>query len=250
MMKYLLTLLLIPTISLSVLAANDVKSLWEKANTYYEQQKYDSAISYYEQLASKEPDNAIVYYNLGNSYYRSNNIGRAVLNYEKTLALSPNNKNAQDNLILTRSRISNRIQPIPEIFFLRWWNSITQPSKAMLWSIVSVLVFLIIIGALAAKRMDKLPFRWPLQLTVGLFVVLLITLTFSITASSKAKDSMRSVVMENDAPFTAVPEQVSAQSLVPEGTTVKRLSEKGGWIEVKLPDGRVGWMNSNLLEDI
>jgi len=39
-------------------------------------------------------------------------------------------------------------------------------------------------------------------------------------------------------------------TLVPEGTTVKVLDVKPNWAEVRLPDGRIGWLQMNVMEKI
>ena len=39
-------------------------------------------------------------------------------------------------------------------------------------------------------------------------------------------------------------------ALIPEGTTVKIEDEKGEWIEVKLPDGRTGWLQKGTIDKI
>ena len=90
---------------------------WQKANRFYQEKNYDSAAAYYTKLAKLNPENPEIFYNLGNTYYRLNKIGFAVLNYEKALKLKPDYRQAQDNLELTQSRISNRIQQSPPTFF-------------------------------------------------------------------------------------------------------------------------------------
>ena len=110
-------ILLLYTFQLFASSANE---WWQKGNKFYAQKQYDSAAYYYEKLAVQKPKDAVLYYNLGNSYYKLNDIGLAVLNYERALHLDPGYKDAEDNLILTQSRIANRIQGSEDIFFVRW----------------------------------------------------------------------------------------------------------------------------------
>src|SRR4051812_15187191 len=106
-MKNLACLLVLTILYIHAGAAPSYSAQWEKAGNFYSNKQYDSAAYYYEQIAALKPRNAAVYYNLGNSYYRLNLIGPAVLNYERALHIDPSYKEAQDNLSLTQSRITN-----------------------------------------------------------------------------------------------------------------------------------------------
>src|SRR5437867_3206445 len=81
-------------------AAGDHNATWQKGNAFYQQKQYDSAAFYYEQLAALKPQNAEIYYNIGNTYYRLNKIGPSVLNYERALKINPGYKEAHENLLL------------------------------------------------------------------------------------------------------------------------------------------------------
>src|SRR5690606_26240313 len=90
---------------ISVFASGNYNDWWQKGNQYYEQKNYDSAAYYYNRIATLQPNDAEVYYNLVNTYYRLNLVGKAVLNYERALKYAPNHQLAADNLYLTQSRI-------------------------------------------------------------------------------------------------------------------------------------------------
>lgn len=229
-------------------ASPDYDKLWQQANKFYEQKIYDSAAFYYEGIASGKPEDADVYYNLGNTYYRLNLIGPAVLNYERALRIDPDYKDAKDNLLLTQNRIGNRIQSAPEIFFVKWWKAWTHGSRAGMWAVLSLILFLALIGAILARRFNKVQF--PPQVTIALVFLYFITLVLAFFSASHKKDSGRGVVMKQDTPLVAAPQSTKSQSLVPEGTTVKWGSENGGMVEVTLPDGRSGWMSKAALEKI
>lgn len=248
-MRQLLFLLILSIHCLPGFAAVAPKDQWKKANSFYQQKQYDSAAYYYEQLTALQPQDAEVYYNLGNAYYRLNQVGPAVLNYERALHIRPSYKEAEDNLALTQSRITNRISPIPDIFFLNWWHSITTASLAGTWAGISLLLFLIVISMLIAGRFNKMP-TIPVQLYVAIGIIWLITLSFAFAAAGNKADSCKGVVMSMDAPMFAAPKQSKPQNVVPEGTTVELLNENNGWVEIKLPDGRAGWMERELLAKI
>lgn len=222
---------------------------WKKANGYYSSKQYDSALLYYEKIAALSPGDAVVYYNLGNTYYRINQIGPAVLNYERALKIDPSYKAAEDNLLLAQSRIPNRIVGMQNIFFVRWWHSITAGSHASMWAILSLVLFVALISLLLARRFGKAG-KMPPQVTPFVAVVWLLTLFISIVSATNKQDSGAGVVMQNDAALLTEPEKGKIQSLVPEGTTVKWQAEMGNWVEVKLPDGRAGYIRKEDLAKI
>ena len=63
---------------------------------------------------------ADVYYNLGNSYYKAGEIAKAVLNYERALLMKPGNSDIRANLEVARAKTIDKVEPVPEVFFVSW----------------------------------------------------------------------------------------------------------------------------------
>ncbi len=226
-----------------------VAKLWDQGNDYYQQKKYDSALVCFEQIIVQQPGNPRVYYNAGNAWYRLNNIGMAVLSYQRALRIDPKYKEASENLLLAEARISNHIQKGQDLFFIQWWKSLTQPSNANMLGVVSLVCFLLLLGAILLRRYKNITWVRP-QMIGGLAVIWAAFLLFSFVSADNARLRDHAVVMETDAPMTGAPQQTQAQSYIPEGTTVKILNKKAGNVEVRLPDGRSGWMKQEHLEEI
>lgn len=226
------------------------KQQWKKATDYYLQKEYDSAAFYFEQIAASKPQNAEVYYNLGNAYYRLNKIAPAVLNYQRALHINPSYKEAQDNLIITKARISHHIAPIEDIFFIAWWKSITSHTLATTWAVLSLIVFLLIIASVWLRKFHGSGTRIPVQVPGILGFVCFCFLLFAFVSAGKSYGTSGAVVMENDAPLMNNLQKGKPLSLIPEGTTVKIISENEMWVEVSLPDGRVGWLQQSHITKI
>jgi tetratricopeptide (TPR) repeat protein len=246
-MKKIIFLLLLVAIAIRGYCS-PLDKWWQNANTFYSQKQYDSAAFYYEKIAALKPNNASVYFNLGNTYYRLNQVGLAVLNYERALKINPDHKEAQDNLYVTQNRINNRIINIPDIFFVRWWQSITAPVNSGKWAICALILFLLLLVTLSLKIIRKK--QLPPQLIAGILIVWCLSLILAFISANNKVQTTKAVVMQTDAPFMNMPQYGKAQSLVPEGTVVNLKGEQKGWIEVKLPDGRTGWMEKFLLTKI
>ncbi|MBA3827651.1 MAG: tetratricopeptide repeat protein [Taibaiella sp.] len=222
---------------------------WQQGNNYYQQKEYDSAIASYEHVSILNPKDAIVYYNLGNAYYRLNKIGYAVLNYERALRYDPSFKEAMENLLLTQTRIANRIPHVPDIFFVKWWKLITKGTNANGWAIAALLFFLCALAIVLFRRTGKRNISIPSQLT-GIMILLCIgCLSLAYVASGNKIESQIAVVMQNEAPLL-LQVQGKTQSLVPEGTIVEIKETTGSWTHIQLPDGRTGWIQNNFLTQV
>lgn len=220
---------------------------WEAGNRLYQAKQYDSAAWYFEQIAALKPQDAVVYYNLGNSYYRLNKVGPAVLNYEKALQIKPDYPEAKDNLTLAQSRI---VKPIPyaeDIFFVSWWNSLTAQSNMGLWSVISLVLFLAVITIAILKTLGKIGFATR-KLQVSLLSLWAVTIIFAFASNGKRAEQ-RAVMMEEGTPLLNDKKGKSIGN-IPEGTTLDIESESGSMLEITLPDGRTGWVNKNTVAKI
>lgn len=223
---------------------------WQKANGFYQEKNYDSAVFYYEKLSSLSPDDAAIFYNLGNSYYKLNNIGKAVLSYERALKIEPGFKNARENLELAQSRISNRILPPEDIFFVRWWKKVTSPSLSGVWAVASLILFLSFLAILAFRRWGKAP-AWLRPQVAGITAFLFLAgVTLAYFSARKNISRYRAVVISGNVPLQENQNGGKTISLVPEGTVVRIQAEKGHSLSIKLPNGSSGWVPAEAVEKI
>lgn len=248
-MKLRLLLLLLLS-NLSVCIAADVQRLWKIATDFYLQKQYDSALSYYEELAKNKPANADLYYNLGNVYYRLNNVPKAVLNYERALKYDPNNKDAQDNLAITQARITKLIVPVKEVFFVEWWNGITEGKKSSTWATLSIIILVVSLLSMWMRKYSLIGKSIPVQVPSIMGIICIVFLLLGFVSSSNSVANNGAVVIENDAPLMTEADNGKILTAIPEGTTINIISKVGSWVEVKLPDGREGWLLLTQIETI
>lgn len=246
--KFLSIALLCLSMPFWTCASQQEASLWSKANTYYSQKRYDSAEAYYSQLLRKYPKNALLQYNMGNVSFRLNKVGKAVLHYQKAALLQPGNKDITDNLLLAKGRIQNPIPEAAPIFFVRWWNGLLQVFQPDTWAVLSLLTFGLVLALIWYARVKKEQFahagRW-LSLAVVSLILCGCMTWFSYEA---ATNSGLAVILE---PATTLLEEPRASGKVlgalPEGTVIEVYAEDGRFINVKLPNGREGWVLSSAL---
>jgi tetratricopeptide (TPR) repeat protein len=220
---------------------------FERGNVLYREGKFEQAAAAYEAILGQGLAGPAVYFNLGNSYYRLGKIAPAILAYERSLRLQPNDPDVKHNLSLVNLKTSDRIEPLPDLFFVEWLRafSVVVPLRTTGWlfAVAWVLFFgglaaLYILGSSAAARFARI-------LAVGAFVALipLTALIISQVADSRSR---------NDAIITAAvvtaktsPDVQSVDAFViHEGLKVRLSDSVGGWVKIVLADGKVGWVRA------
>lgn len=220
---------------------------WSQANRFYQQESFDSAVVYYEKIARYQPSNEVLYYNLGNAYYRLNKIGYAILNYNKALRLKPDYNQASDNLALAQNRIKGRLPELQEVFFISWWNQLTVPAYASSWAILSLVVFLLLLGVIFWNK-HKRQVVIHQGILYALVVVFLCVLSLTYVSAQRNNFSENAVVVMDSAVFKM---KVSGKvESVPEGTLVTIERKENDRVEVSLPDGRVGIIDTTAIKII
>lgn len=126
----------------------------------YMEQKYEDAITVYEEVMQVNGVSSELLYNLGNACFKANQLGKAVLCYERALRLDPGNKNAQNNLAYVRTRIDDlnkgelkgrnlNITPDAPSFLGGIYSGITKETSSNYWALFAAFAFVLFIGFLA-----------------------------------------------------------------------------------------------------
>ncbi len=226
---------------------------YEIAHQQYNEANFDSALVVYQSIYEAGFTSAELLYNIGNTYFKLRQIPSAILYYERALKLAPNDTDILHNLAIANSRIIDKIEPVPQLFFKNWWETFYKMFSADWWAIISLiflalfllLLFTFIISGNRAIR--KVSFF------SGLLFLLITIGTFGM-ASQKyyyTKSINEAIVFT---PTITVKSSPSASSVdlfvLHEGTKVSLLDEVDGWKEIKIANGSVGWMPSESLKGI
>ncbi|MBW6497709.1 MAG: tetratricopeptide repeat protein [Bacteroidales bacterium] len=229
------------------------EELIRQANEAYVNGQYSYAIELYESVIEQELESHELYYNLGNAYFKENLFGAAILNYERALKLKPSDENSLFNLEVARTRTIDRINPVPLIFYERWWKNFYSKLSVDGWSwmiIFLLLGFLAAMGAFFFSRtrgMKKTAFGVSLIFAVAM-VVSLAAVRAQYSNTYKRKDA---IVMVPRATAKSSPGEASPDLFViHEGSKARITSELGEWYEVRLANGNVGWVKKYALEVI
>ena len=246
--KNILPAVFLTIIFFSEISAQSSQILFEGANSDYLEGNYEQAIEKYIQILNNDVQSGEVYFNLGSAYYKLNQYGRAILYYEKAEKFLSGDEALEKNLKLVRLRIIDKIEPIPQLFIKVWWNDVLNLLGLNMYAWITliffmVLTFLIAVNILRIRKMNKI-----IWIVASIFLLVLIlfinkayifeTIQFGIILSDKV-----SIVSEPNISGTEM-------FILHEGTKVQKLRKLGDWLEIKIADGKTGWLKSETLESI
>lgn len=224
-----------------------------QANEMYAKGKYQLAAKQYEEILAIQGVAPELYYNLGNTYFKMNEIGRSILNYERALRLSPSFEDAQINLELAQQKVVDNINQSPTFFIGRWIDELIKLLTSNQWIVISfglflfclVSVFMFIFGS--SHQLRKTSFYFG----VVLLIISIICLTFSGIQKNQMTNHSEAIIMSGVVTVKSSPDESGTDLFqLHEGTKVHIKSSLGGWSEIKLINGSIGWVELANLEKI
>ncbi|MBN1115888.1 MAG: tetratricopeptide repeat protein [Bacteroidales bacterium] len=254
-MRYLLNIIIV-YLSFSSIAFGqaDTDSLFAKGNEAYKNKQFFDAIELYSVIIEHHENvSAEVYYNLGNAYYKTGDFSRAILNYERALLLNPSDEDIQFNLAKAKTYLVDKIEVIPDFFVKTWFKKILIFFDSNLWAILALLFFnLSITGILIYNFTKSVAFR---KLSFILSILFLFFSVFALSFAFKTRnyieESNSAIVLEPTVRVKSSPDLESNDMfIIHEGLKVDVIREIGTWSEIRLSDGKQGWMQSENFEKI
>ena len=249
--RNLLVLLLLLVLPFGVIAKQAADSLFAHANKAYAQKKYEAAAVTYQKVLDAGSKTASVYYNLGNAQYRLNNLASAILNYERAHRLSPNDKDINANLALANSKITDKMEAVPELFFKRWWTSFLLLLNVQSWSVLGVLSLLIGFTGLIIYLFSKEYQSKRISFYSGLLFLLLgiCFVAFASAEEGYMQTRKQGIVFNGTVNVKSAPDaKQKTLMVIHEGTKVNIIEPKNDWLKVELPNGNIGWIEAGALQ--
>ncbi|HIZ90512.1 MAG TPA: tetratricopeptide repeat protein [Candidatus Bacteroides merdavium] len=224
-----------------------------EGDSAYVNNDFASAIQIYESLLQKgeAPE---IYYNLGNSYYKMDDIARAILNYERALLLSPGNADIRANLEIARSKAIDKVTPIPEIFFVTWIKSLVNSQSSDAWARTGIVSFLLFLVSLAIFLFTQ-HIKWK-KVGFSASVLLLVVTVLSNVFASQQKNFLTerndAIILSPSVTVRSTPsESGTSLFILHEGRKVEiKDNSMREWKEIRLEDGKVGWVPASSVEVI
>jgi tetratricopeptide (TPR) repeat protein len=206
---------------------------------------FRSAADYFEELSQRGVRNAVLYRNLGNAYLLADDLPRAILWYRRGLRLAPNDVDLRDSLAEARQRVS-----YPAAGDLGRPRSDDRPPwlphLRSSWLMLAATIFYAL-GCLSVTRWRMV--RRGRLLNGGLLALLMAGvlagwLMIRTKEQSNHEEHPLVVIARDGVQLrrgngTAFPPRYAAS--VNRGVEGRRLFERGGWVQIELSGGEIGW---------
>jgi hypothetical protein len=251
-MKHLFLAILL-CCSVSILAKNEVPDKMKTAEEFYKKGHYEQAITIYNSILSKDEESAEIYYNLGNAYYKSGKNALAILYYERAILIKPNYNDARFNLELAQAKNMDKIEKTEAVFLENVFDRFANIMTSNGWAILSVIIFIVFLGlafvyAFSGIRSLR---KFTFFTAILCFFVSISSMVMSKIQKDKILDREFGIIMSGSVTVRSSPDDNGTSIfVVHEGTKVEIDNALDGWTEIKLSDGKVGWVENTDLEKI
>ncbi len=222
-----------------------------KAEQYYAEAKYDSARLTYQKVLAKGYHSAELYYNLGNVFYKQNEIPSAILYYEKALKLDPSNDNVLFNLKLANTRIQDKIEALPLLFFIRWYIGLYNMYSVDNWAKISLVLFSIFALFILFYFLGKRILIRKTGFYFGLIFLFLSAASMFLTYKKHTSqiEQAQAIVFSPSVTVKSSPNPNGVDLFViHEGTKIHIIDKVGLWCEIKIANGSIGWIEISTIQ--
>lgn len=229
------------------------EELWNSANEAYNNAEYATALEYYNAILGRGLHSAALYYNLANTYFKTEQLGSAILYYNRALRIAPADEDIRHNLEYAEQMTKDSIEKIPEFILTTWVRSMRGALSSTAWSVISLVLLALALGmALLYMLAQRLTLR-----KIGFYIMVVSTLMFIITSlfawseREMIVNSREAIVMNSAISIKSSPDRAATELFVlHEGTKVSIGHEIAGWAEIRISDGRKGWVENSRIEKI
>ncbi len=248
MKTLILTLILV---FFATLAHADFAEDLQNGNKFYAEKNYEKAKTEYEKVLLSGYESAALYYNLGNVYYRTKSVANAVYYYEKAALLAPGDEDIQVNLAFARNRIYDKITPNNKPALLRYYETLVRQFTSGNYAAISLLTFVFSLLAVALYLFSKSKKRKIIGFSAGIvfFIFAAISFVFSQKRYTEQTKLDTAIVFAESVSVKSAPDNSATELfIIHEGLKVGISEQQGNWTEIRLEDGRAGWLTATSLK--
>ncbi len=242
--------IIISCFSFLIAKAQSSTELFSNANQSYKSKEFQQAADDYEKIIAEGNISAEVYYNLGNCYYKLNNVSKSILAFERARKLSPNDEDINHNLAIARLKATDKIQPVPELDVIVWWNSFTSFYSSNEWSLFALTFIWLSVFAFAIYLFmaRKKTFSW---ITGAFLFISFLFFTLALHQKKEEQHSNLAILIVSSSYVKSSPDANGGDLfMIHEGCKLEVLDQVGEWKKIRLEDGKVGWLEEGNFEMI
>ncbi|MCF7825107.1 MAG: tetratricopeptide repeat protein [Candidatus Marinimicrobia bacterium] len=243
-MRTSLKSVLISLLMLSTVFAVDVEGLMAQGNSFYEKGDFKSAISSYEKILKTDMVSTALHYNLGCAYFSQKEYGKAILQFEKARQLSPRDPDVLHNLEYSKLFLKDRFDLPEPMVFVAWFKELRQSlSLAELKFLEEILFSLLIMGVIIYRLSSINSLRRVLLPATMITGILFLFMGGWLIERAVSMDEKHAILLVDEAAVRSAPiPGASTLFVIHEGTSAEILDATESWYEIRLEDGKTGWI--------
>lgn len=245
--------LLLAGIAAPLSAGDDASRLAAEAGALYRKAQYGAAIAVYDSLARMGYADARLYYNLGNARFKRGELALGRLWYERALRLDPGDADTRRNIDIISSRLADRVEPVPQLFLIRWWIDCRDGATAKGLFLAGAALFAGVLCIAVVYAWWPLLWLRRLSFIAGSALAALWLLSLALFFDRLSDDASRSeaVIMAGSVTAKSSPDRSGVDAFtIHEGLKVEIRDTYDQWRKIRLPDGKLGWIPAGALERI
>ncbi len=223
------------------------------ADSLYLQHHYNEALQQYRLLLRENPNAPDLLYNTGNCYYRLKKFPEAILSYERSMRYNPADKDLRHNLTMARAHSADKFYSAADLELVYSFNSFANVLSMDGWAGVSVIaLFAAVCFCLVCRLSRKKTLRKISAIAIVCSAVcIVLSNVFAYTQYRRYSDNSGAVIM-TATPLRSTPDTTGGIMFTLHGGTKVTLTDTTlpTWSEVRLPDGRKGWILNKDKENI
>jgi tetratricopeptide (TPR) repeat protein len=233
--------------------AQNPEQLAAQAAKAYNEKQYTVSIELYNKIIVSGYESYALYYNLGNAYFRNNENTNAILFYEKAHKFAPNNEDVKHNIEVANSKLIDKVEKVPELFYKRWWKHLLNIMNIDMLAILNIL--LLSSGLLLIALYIAVSNTFIRKITFWTGLVLVVLFGVGTLAASQRNHYLtaqhEAIIFEPTVNIKSSPDDNSKDIFVlHEGTKVVLLDAVADWQEIRIANGSIGWIKISDLKKI
>tara|TARA_B100000902_G_scaffold399893_1_gene473402 strand:- start:131 stop:667 length:537 start_codon:yes stop_codon:yes gene_type:complete len=123
------------------------------ADSLFNNNKYEEAITIYEEVITNNIESAELYYNLGLSYFNIQDYEKSLFYFKKSTYLKPNLDISYEKIKICNEKLNHKLYP--KKFYLIWIDKLSSIFNTTNWIIICILNILIILLLSILKNLFK-----------------------------------------------------------------------------------------------
>ena len=226
---------------------------YAQAGELYSSGDYSGAAAIYRQLYDDGYRSEDLLYNAGNAFFKTGDNASAILFYERAKLLAPADEDIDYNLQIARSKVTDRFETVPQLFFVRWIDFLSLMAPTNVWAVAAISMFMLallcaVIFLTVARAKGRLLSFW---LAIAAIFLSALMVSLAVRNNSLVNQNDTAVITCSIVTGRSAPGETGNELFViHSGTKVTVEQELGEFLEVKLPDGNKGWIRGDCMEKI